>query len=88
MSKKLDFSDFSSALNPNWVSGFGDAESSFIISITKDTRYKSGWFVKPSFRIALHQKDLNLLKRIQTFFGVGKIVTDDKNNLVFILYIQ
>jgi len=23
------------------------------------------------------------LKRIQTFFGVGKILTDDKNNLVF-----
>ena len=29
-------------LKPFWISGFSDAESSFIISITKNTRYTSG----------------------------------------------
>ncbi len=80
-------SDFSlqlnkSALNPNWITGFADGESSFIISIIKNIRYKSGWMVKPSFRIQLHKKDYDLLVRIQTFFGVGNIIIDNNANAV------
>jgi hypothetical protein len=32
------------------------------------------------FKIGLHIKDLNLLQQIQTFFGVGKVSIDIKNN--------
>lgn len=57
----------SSALNPYWLTGFGDGESSFTISIIKDSKYKLGWAVKPSYRIGLHQKDSDLLVRIKAF---------------------
>lgn len=50
-----------------------DGESSFIISIVQNTKYKSGWNVKPKFQLALHKKDISLLKDIQSYFGVGNI---------------
>jgi len=70
-------------LKPSWVTGFADAEGSFILSITKNSRYNTGWSVSPCFRIGLHSKDLTLLIKIQSFFGVGNIVKDNKNNLFF-----
>jgi len=73
----------SSALNPYWITGFGDGESSFTISIIKDSKYKLGWAVKPSYRIGLHQKDSDLLVRIKAFFGVGNIIKDRKTNMVY-----
>ena len=59
-------------LNPYWVSGFCDGESSFIISL-KQTPRKS-WQVQAVFQIGLHIKDIALLEKIQSFFkGAGKI---------------
>jgi hypothetical protein len=60
-------------INPYFVSGFSDAESSFGISIYKKKECKIGWCVAPFFAIELHEKDLVLLEEIQSFFGVGKI---------------
>lgn len=61
-------------LNPNWVTGFCDAESSFSIRAGYDqTRFKS-IRLAPIFSIELHEKDYNLLKEINDFFGVGTII--------------
>jgi hypothetical protein len=72
-----------SALNPYWITGFGDGESSFTISIIKDSRYKLGWVVKPSYRIGLHKKDYDLLMRIKAFFALGNIIKDRKTNMIY-----
>lgn len=40
----------------------------------KGNKYKTGWQVIASFVIGLHNKDLALLKQIQSFFGVGRIL--------------
>lgn len=74
-----DKKDSSAILNPYWVTGFSDAESSFSIRIYKDNTRKLGWGVKPIFSIELHNRDLLLLKRIQTFFGVGSIYKHRSN---------
>lgn len=60
-------------LNPYFVTGFCDAESSFIISISKNSRYTLGWNVKLVFSIHLHSKDLDSLYLIKRFFGVGNV---------------
>jgi hypothetical protein len=90
LSKQLitqqNFSSLASAqvqnfnLNPWFVTGFSDAESSFSISIYLDKRSKKRkiWIVKPSFQISLHSKDINLLEQLQTFFGCGLIVKKNK----------
>lgn len=58
-------------LDPNWVTGFIDAEGCFsvIIEISKDLKRR----VRISFEINLHEKDKDILYKIQSFFGVGAI---------------
>lgn len=66
-------------LNPWFISGFSDAESSFSILIQPNSKYGTGWRVKPIFAIGLHKKDLGLLESIQSSLGVGKINTQGKS---------
>jgi hypothetical protein len=59
-------------LDPKFVTGFSDGESSFMIAISLLPSKK--WQVTASYSICLHAKDLSLLNQIQSFFGgIGKI---------------
>jgi len=72
--KGISYSDKSNNMNPNWITGFCHAESSFSIRVGKDeTRFKS-LRIAPIFSIELHEKDYNLLKQIKNFFVVGTII--------------
>lgn len=51
-----------------------DGEGSFTVSISKDDRCKVGWQVRYSFKIKLHKRDLELLKRIKSYFNEVGIV--------------
>lgn len=75
----------SSYLNPWFITGFCDAESSFVVSIyKKSTCRKTGWQVQPTFAIHIHNKDEVLLKRIQSYFkGIGKWVDHSHNSVVY-----
>ena len=71
-------------LNPNWVTGFCDAESIFTISIVKSKTTSIGLTVSPCFIITLHLKDLELLKLIQAYFGgIGAIYPVGKGCIAF-----
>lgn len=60
-------------LSPYWVTGFADAESSFSLKLSKKSTSRSGWHVIPEFRIELHSRDILLLRKIHSYFGVGFI---------------
>lgn len=50
-----------------------------MIFIRKDSKLNSGWRVSTCFSIHLHNKDLDLLERIQAYFkGVGGIRVNKK----------
>lgn len=49
-------------LNPNWVTGFVDAEGCFMVNIRKNPKSKLGWTVQPIFQINLHKKDKTILE--------------------------
>lgn len=66
-------------LNPNWVTGFCDAESSFSVSIIKTKTTIIGWSVSPCFIITLHVKDLELLKTIKKFFNEAGSINISEN---------
>jgi hypothetical protein len=71
-SKQLNIKNFStlnnnSKLNPWFMTGFIDAEGSFIVSIEKNKELKLGWRVRSIFSICLHLRDLPLLLQIQEF---------------------
>ena len=73
---------FSTQLNPHFVTGFSDAESSFQVVVTKNKNTRLGWTVRLFFTIGLHSRDLALLLRIKEFFGCGYIVKDNNKNVV------
>nr|ACV41166.1 ribosomal protein 3/homing endonuclease-like fusion protein [Grosmannia laricis] len=55
-------------IDPWFITGFADAESSFVVSIKRNKKIKCGWNVVTRFQIALSQKDLALLERIKSYF--------------------
>ena len=60
-------------INPFWVSGFVDGEGTFYVGIYKNPTLKSGYQVLPEFRIVQHQKDIQLLYALKSFFGSGVV---------------
>lgn len=58
-------------LPPMWLTGFSDAEGCFSIIIEVMSPLK--WKVRSSFEINLHDRDLDILYKIQSFFGVGSV---------------
>ena len=76
-------------LDPNFVTGFVDAEGCFNITISRDPVNKTGWRVKLAFEIGLHKKDLALLKLIQNFFNkIGVISLQSKDVVRFRVFSQ
>ncbi len=74
-------------LNPWFFTGFTDAEGCFSISLIRNNQRKvGGWRVNPSFKISLHEKDLDILKDIQNFLGVGNISKQGAHSLQFRLF--
>lgn len=66
-----------------WVTGFSDAESSFIVLVRKKPLSKTGWSVELRFVIGLHEKDLSILEYIRAYFGVGTIIRHGKDSLQY-----
>lgn len=68
------------SLNPFWLTGFTDAEGSFIISVYKRSDSKN-WQINPSFELWLNSKDTKTLQELKDFFGVGIISTRNTRNV-------
>ncbi len=66
-------------LNPEWITGFTDAEGSFGVKIFKSKGYKLGWRINPFFQIKLNIRDLQILNRIQVYFGGIGIISFENN---------
>ena len=58
----------SNLLNPNFVTGFIDAEGCFIIKIRENSKAKFSWSLEAIFVIGLHKKYLTILKLLQIYF--------------------
>lgn len=71
------------SLNPNYISGFIDAEGCFHISILINSNLKLGVSVRAIFQISLHKKDKVLLERIRDFFGVGRVTMRSDDAMVY-----
>jgi hypothetical protein len=82
LSKQINKLFFSTLLNPYFVTGFCDAESSFQVLVIKNKNSRLGWTVRLFFTIGLHTRDLVLLEKIKEFFGCGYIVKNDNENVV------
>ena len=81
--KSFSTLSISGHINPWFITGFADAEASFIISMYKDDNSKLKWRVTPNFTIHIHIKDIALLESIRDTFGVGKVRKNSSSTAVF-----
>lgn len=67
-------------LNPYWVSGFSEGDSSFQVSVSNTTNQ-----VRVIYNINLHQRDLPLILKIQEFFGGAGKISNYKNAVQYVI---
>nr|YP_010715993.1 NADH dehydrogenase subunit 4L [Paraisaria gracilioides]WDE74391.1 NADH dehydrogenase subunit 4L [Paraisaria gracilioides] len=71
------------SIDPWFITGLFDAESSFVVTILKNPRYKTGWNVQARTQIKMHERDRDLILKIQKFFGgIGYVSNLNKNTTV------
>jgi len=66
------------------ITGFTMGEGSFSISISKSKTYRSGYQVKPEFKIQLKKSDSNFLEFIRATLGCGEIRYGE-NSVVYVV---
>ncbi len=72
-----------SFMDPLFITGIFDAESSFVVAMLKNPRYKTGWNVQPRVQIKMHEKDRFLIINIQEYFGgIGHVSKPNNNSTV------
>ena len=54
---------------PLFITGLFDAEGSFVVTILKNCKYKTGWNVQARVQIKMHEKDRPLILAIRNYFG-------------------
>ena len=69
-----------SSIHPWFITGLFDAESSFVVIILKNPRYKTGWNVQARVQIKMHERDRDLILKIQEFFGGIGYISNPNNN--------
>lgn len=74
---------FNTTMDPWYTTGFIDAEGSFIISVSKNSKTTTDYGTRASLQIGLHCKDLSILESIKSFFGVGDIYKQGNNAYMF-----
>nr|YP_010121864.1 NADH dehydrogenase subunit 4L [Monilinia fructicola]QRF72240.1 NADH dehydrogenase subunit 4L [Monilinia fructicola]QYB19431.1 NADH dehydrogenase subunit 4L [Monilinia fructicola]QYB19492.1 NADH dehydrogenase subunit 4L [Monilinia fructicola]QYB19554.1 NADH dehydrogenase subunit 4L [Monilinia fructicola]QYB19616.1 NADH dehydrogenase subunit 4L [Monilinia fructicola] len=69
-----------SSIDPWFITGLFDAESSFVVTVLKNPRYKTGWNVQARVQIKMQEKDRVLIQSIQEFFGAIGYVSKLNNS--------
>jgi hypothetical protein len=69
-------------INPWFITGFSDAESSLNVMITKSNSTITGWRVQVRFIIEINSKDEELLKTFRVYFKeIGSITNIPRENI-------
>lgn len=66
-----------------FLTGFSDGEACFYLSIVKNNKSHTGYYVQLYFQIFLHKKDRQILELFQSKWGVGTIKDKAKNVICY-----
>ena len=72
-----------SKLEAQWVVGFVDGEGCFYVGINPHPEMTSGFQVLPEFTVVQHQRDVQLLYALKTFFGCGVVRTNHGDRMAY-----
>jgi hypothetical protein len=72
------------SIHPWFITGFSDAESSFMLFLNKNNKCKTGYGPQACFQIGLHEKDRALLEMFRASLGgVGNIAKQGKDSIQY-----
>ncbi len=60
-------------LEAQWVVGFTDGEGCFHVGINPHPEMSSGYQVLPEFTVVQHERDVQILHALKSFFGCGVV---------------
>jgi hypothetical protein len=60
-------------VHAQWVVGFVDGEGCFSVPIFRNPTCTSGWQVQPTFTVVQGARSVQVLHRLEQFFGCGQV---------------
>jgi hypothetical protein len=72
-------------LDPNWIVGFVDGEGCFSVSVHRSSMMHrhGGWQLQPVFHVYQHEDHRDVLERMISVFGCGKVRPKGPNSSVW-----
>ena len=70
-------------LEAQWVVGFVDGEGCFYVGINAQPEMKTGYQVLPEFTIVQHERDVQLLYALKSFFGCGVVRRNHADRMAY-----
>lgn len=72
-------------LHAQWIVGFVDGEGCFHVSINKHKDMKLGYQVLPEFVVVQHERDIQVLEALKTYFKCGYIKVNHGDRLCYVV---
>lgn len=70
-------------LDPKWIVGFVDGEGCFHVGISKNNKSCLGQQVLPEFTIVQHSRDIQILEKLQKYFGCGVVRVNHGDRMAY-----
>jgi hypothetical protein len=72
-----------SRLEAQWVVGFVDGEGCFRVEINPHPEMKTRFQVLPEFTVVQHERDVQILYALKSFFGCGVVRQNHDHHVAF-----
>ncbi len=72
-----------SRLESQWVVGFVDGEGCFYVGINPHPEMQTGFQVLPEFTVVQHERDVQILYALKSFFGCGVVRRNHDQRMAF-----
>jgi hypothetical protein len=70
-------------LDAQWITGFVDGEGCFHVGINKHEEMTAGFQVLPEFTVVQHERDVQILYALKSYFGCGVVRVNHAERMAF-----
>jgi hypothetical protein len=70
-------------LDAAWITGFVDGEGCFFVGINPHEEMTAGYQVLPEFTVVQHERDVQILHALKTYFGCGVVRRNHGNRMAY-----
>ena len=70
-------------LEAEWITGFVDGEGCFYVGINEHSEMTAGYQVLPEFTVVQHERDVQLLYALKSYFGCGVVRKNHGDRMAF-----